>query len=82
MGKWILEQERNNTPFTKSTQWNKLTDIHTKLHSDVQHYVNKNAQKAANNELEQIAKRIEDETLEIFDNLNGVLEVHCDSIKS
>ena len=82
MGKWIDEQERNQVGFTKSTAWNKLKEVHEKVHSEVQNYVNRNAQKAPNDELAQIAKDIENETINVFDNLNGVLESHCKYFKS
>ena len=67
MGKWIDEHERNQTAFTKSQAWSKLKLVHQKVHDEVQNYVDKNAQKVSNEELSQIAKTIEDETLEVFD---------------
>jgi methyl-accepting chemotaxis protein len=81
MGKWIDEQERNNVGFTQSTAWKKLLDMHAKIHDEVQHYVDKNAMHASNEELAQIAKVIEIETIEVFDDLNGVLESHCKYFK-
>jgi methyl-accepting chemotaxis protein len=77
MGRWIDEQERKDESFTKSNSWQKLKDIHTKIHNEVQNYIDKNAQRANNDELKLIAKSIEDETIEVFDNLNKILEEHC-----
>ena len=82
MGKWIDEQEKNNTGFIQSTAWKKLVEMHTKIHTEVQHYVDKNASRASNEELAQIAKVIEIETIEVFDDLNGVLESHCKYFKN
>ena len=81
MGQWMDEQERNQVGFTQSTAWNKLKVVHDKVHSGVQNYVSKNSQKASNEELANIAKLIEEETVEVFDDLNGVLESHCKYLK-
>ena len=81
MGKWIQEQEKNNIGFIQSTAWKKLLDMHKKIHVEVQHYVDKNSEHATNNELAEIAKVIEMDTLEVFDDLNGVLESHCKYFK-
>ncbi len=82
LGQWIDVQEKNQTGFTKSAAWEKLKDVHSKIHGEVQNYVDKNAQKANNEELALIAKTIEDETIEVFDDLNGVLASHCKYLKS
>ncbi len=81
MGKWIIECDQNNIGFTQSAAWNKLKLVHEKVHSGVQNYVDKNAAKASNDELQQIAKLIEEETVEVFDDLNGVLNSHCKYFK-
>ena len=81
MGKWIIEQDKNQTGFTKSTAWNELKNMHEIVHSEVQNYIDENAQKANNEELGKIAKRIEDETVSVFDELNGVLLSHCKYLK-
>jgi len=81
MGQWIQEQENKNTDFTTTPQWNKLVSMHNKIHDDVQHYINQNAAHSSNDELAAIAKQIENTTLQIFDDLNNVLEVHCDKQK-
>jgi methyl-accepting chemotaxis protein len=81
MGRWIDEQNKNNVGFTKSASWTNLKNVHEKVHGEVQNYIDKNAKRASNEELATIAKRIEDETLEVFEDLNGILESHCKYIK-
>ena len=81
IGKWMDEQDRNQTGFTKSTAWNESKNMHEIVHCEVQNYIDKNAQKANNEELGKIAKRIEDETVSVFDELNGVLLSHCKYLK-
>ncbi len=77
MGKWIDEAEQNGLEYTKSTAWSKLKDVHEKIHSGIQLYIDKNAQKVSNKELANISKLIEEETVEVFDDLNDILELHC-----
>ena len=81
MGQWIDEQEKSQSGFTKSTAWNKLKGVHESIHKEVQSYIDKNANKSCNDELREIAKNIESETIEIFDDLNGILESHCKYLK-
>ena len=77
LGKWIEEQERNQVCFTKDNSWIDLKNKHIQIHSAVQRYIDKNAQKASNSELHTIAALIEDETVAIFNDLNNLLETHC-----
>ena len=77
MGQWIDEQEKKGSKFTSSESWERLKKIHHKVHNEVQNYIDKNAQRVSNDELSLIARTIEDETLEVFNELNGVLEAHC-----
>jgi methyl-accepting chemotaxis protein len=81
MGKWIDKSEQDNLGFTQSTAWRKLKATHQEVHDGVQTYIDKNAQKVSNEELAQIAKLIEENTIEVFDELNGVLESHCKYLK-
>ncbi len=77
LGKWMDEQERNNVGFIQSTAWKNLKTVHNNVHSAVQSYIQNNANKADNKILGQIAKDIEDNTLNVMNNLNGVLQSHC-----
>jgi methyl-accepting chemotaxis protein len=81
LGMWIDQQERDKVGFTKSTAWNKLKATHSEIHAEVQNYIDKNAQKVSNEELANIAKQIENETMGIFEDLNGVLVSHCKYLK-
>jgi methyl-accepting chemotaxis protein len=81
LGKWIDAQEANNVGFTKSTAWANLKQIHATVHNNVQHYVDNNAQKASNDILGKIAKDIESNTINVMDNLNGILQSHCKYLK-
>jgi methyl-accepting chemotaxis protein len=81
MGQWIDRSEKENNGYTQSSAWNKLKDMHKKVHDGVQIYIDKNAQKVSNEELANLAKIIEDETIEVFHDLNRVLESHCKYLK-
>ena len=81
MGRWIDKSEEESIGYTKSTAWKKLKEVHEKVHGGVQLYVDKNAQRSSNEELTSIAKLIEEETVEVFDDLNAVLESHCKYLK-
>ena len=45
LGKWIIEQERENKSFTRTTNWNNLKDGHLNVHKGVQDIINNNADK-------------------------------------
>ena len=76
MGKWILDCERTNEKYVNTPEWNKLKEVHEKVHICVQNYVDKNAQKASNEELRTIAAKIEDGTVCVFDSMDAVLGVN------
>ena len=76
MGKWILDCERTNEKYVNTPEWNKLKEVHEKVHTCVQHYVDKNAQKASNNELRIIAGKIENGTVDVFNSMDAVLGVN------
>jgi hypothetical protein len=79
MGRWIDNQEQDKIGFTHSKQWEELKDVHEKVHSKIQTYVTKNASKASNEELRELAKNIEEDTVKVFHALNNILEVNCSS---
>jgi len=76
MGKWILECESNNEKYVNTPEWNRLKEVHEKVHTHVQNYIDKNAQKAPNEELRTIAAKIEDETVCVFKSMDAVLGVN------
>lgn len=75
MGKWIQQCEQEQRHFVHSHYWEKLKLSHKGVHDKVQEYINENAVKASNKALKGIAKEIEEKTREIFNDLNGILEV-------
>ena len=77
MGNWIAQQEQNSTNFTTSNSWKELKKVHESIHADVQKYVDLNATDTASDEITLVAKNIEDDTNNIFNHLNELLEVHC-----
>ncbi len=77
LGRWMDTCEKDGIGFTKSTAWSNLHTIHEKVHGHVQSYIDENANKADNDTLEKIAMIIEEDTIDVFDKLNGVLESHC-----
>ena len=80
MGLWINECERDNLVFTKDKAWNELKTIHTNVHQSVQRYVDKNAQRATNKELREVASDVESYTLSLFDKLNEIKIINCEAL--
>jgi methyl-accepting chemotaxis protein len=76
MGKWILECERTNEIYVNSPEWTKLKEVHEQVHKCVQHYIDKNSQKASNEELRMIAAKIENGTVDVFNGMDAVLGVN------
>ncbi len=77
MGKWLDEQEKTGEDFTKIPAWKELKEAHKKVHGSVQKYIDENATKIAQRELESKALEIENDTLEVFNKLNQVLMINC-----
>ena len=79
LGKWMSEQERNNVDFTQTANWSQLKEVHEKVHSGVQSYINEDSQKADNSTLVKISSDIENATVGVFDHLNQLKIEHCKS---
>ena len=79
MGKWIIEQEQIKRKYTTTPQWEQLKKTHKYIHELIQDYINKNAQKVQNEILYQIAKNIEEHTLKLFNQLDKILEINCET---
>ncbi len=77
MGKWLDEQEQKGEGFTKTSAWEDLKKAHEQVHSSVQRYINKNADKVPPRDLEKHALEIEGDTLKVFEKLNSVLQSNC-----
>ena len=78
LGKWIAQEESAEKCYTKSSQWAELKVQHEKVHSEVQKYIDMNAQRVSHEELTKVAKNIEDETLKIFEELNQLAQINCE----
>ena len=59
-GKWILEQEKENSDFTKIGSRKEMKDYHEKVHHSVGEYIVLNSKKAPNNELEKVSRDLEE----------------------
>jgi methyl-accepting chemotaxis protein len=77
LGLWISEEEQKGSSFTQTSQWNKLKESHETIHKNIQDYITLNSQHLSQKQLEEKAENIEDNTLEIFSNLNDVLKANC-----
>jgi methyl-accepting chemotaxis protein len=77
---WIKESEESNFSFTKHTAWEELKLIHGDVYNYVQKYVNENAKRASNQELRNIAADVESSTLSLFNKLNEIKVINCESL--
>ena len=82
MGKWIVEQEQAKQKYTTTPQWEQLKNAHKNMHELMQEYINKNAQKVSNDTLYKLAQNIEEHTLDLFDQLDKILEINCKDTKT
>ena len=53
LGKWIIEQEQSNHNFTKTANWEKLKEVHLKVHKGVQSIIEDNANDNINSMLNE-----------------------------
>jgi len=77
LGHWIVNEEKNNSPFTKTNEWKELKRCHDLVHNNIQEYITLNAQNTPQEKLENRAMEIEKNTLIIFEKLNNILKVNC-----
>ena len=80
MGNWINESESKQLAYTLVKEWDELKLIHMNVHNGVQKYIDKNALKASNNELREIAADVESNTLSLFDKLNDIKIINCEAL--
>ncbi|WP_108061866.1 methyl-accepting chemotaxis protein [Poseidonibacter lekithochrous] len=73
LGKWIIQSELENQDYTKNSYWPKLKTSQEDLHKNLQEYINKNSENNSNDELKNIAKIIEKNTINLFNNLDYIL---------
>jgi len=76
LGKWIDQQERDNKPFTNSSNWEHLKEVHQKVHNNVQEIINANAQ---SNTQEVLSKSLElDQSIsDVFWSVQQVKRDNC-----
>ncbi|MBU0719955.1 PAS domain S-box protein [bacterium] len=60
--------------FTSHPSWNKLLQEHQAVHNHMRDYVHKAQMGASKNELQNILNMVESDTVEIFKNLNDVID--------
>jgi len=78
MGTWLNEQEKKGTKITKSPAWTELKKVHEKVHLNIQEYLNENAKHVPQSSLSKKALQIEDDTIEVFNQLNQSLKCNCE----
>ena len=81
LGKWIIESESRNMPYTASTQWRELKTKKENFHVLMQEFMDLNASNASNDELKQKAKEVEDITGELFGCLNNIAVVNTKALR-
>jgi hypothetical protein len=77
MNEWLQKQESENKKFVNTKEWEELKDIHKNIHTSIQEYIDRNAQRAENKELRKIAAAIESNTLMLFDKFNDIKILNC-----
>ena len=80
MGQWISECESKQLLYTQTKEWDELKKLHSNVHSEVQKYIDKNAQRVSNSELRVIAADVESYTLSLFDKLNEIKIINCEAL--
>ncbi|WP_299803370.1 methyl-accepting chemotaxis protein, partial [Sulfuricurvum sp. RIFOXYD2_FULL_44_160] len=75
LGKWI--QAHNNESYAKGPEWNDLLTHHAHVHQKVQEFINREKSGGHPEELERIAKEIENDTTKVFASLNKVRVAAC-----
>ncbi|MDC7242510.1 MAG: methyl-accepting chemotaxis protein [Sphaerochaetaceae bacterium] len=72
LGKWIIQMENENKPFTKMQNWTELKAYHEAVHGGVQNYVDNSCDDATNEKLIDIGNGIEDATRGVFSSLDKI----------
>jgi len=75
LGKWI--QAHSSESYAKGSEWNELLTHHAHVHQKVQEFINREKSGARPEELERIAKEIEQDTTKVFASLNRVRVAAC-----
>jgi methyl-accepting chemotaxis protein len=78
LGQWITEQEKQGKEFTKTSNWNKLKEVHKNVHGGVQNIVNKNADGDKN--ILQDVENIDQAISEVFWSIQQIKKDDCKNI--
>jgi methyl-accepting chemotaxis protein len=79
LGKWI--QTHKGHDFAKTEAWSRMLEVHKGVHGGVQEYINADANGADNDELNNRAKKIERDTLEIFKCIDDLKVDKCTKLE-
>jgi len=77
LGKWIDEQERNNMPFTKNSNWAHLKQVHHGVHNGMQEIINENASSSNNATLSSQAHKLDEAISDVFWTIQQVKRDNC-----
>jgi len=77
LGLWIKDMESQNKEFTKCVHWSNLKEQHSKIHTDIEHYISENASDAQSDFLIEIAVDIEKSIQEVYATLNEIKIENC-----
>ena len=78
LSKWLKECEKNKKSFTNSNTWKELKFAHENVHQFIQEYIDKNSLKVENKILRDIAMKVEENILTVFDKLNEIKVTNCE----
>ena len=73
LGKWIIEQEKNESIFTKNPNWSNLKKNHEIVHNSVQKYIDEDCKGNVDHQLlSLLSKDLDVATSEVFKSLDQV----------
>ncbi|MBD3822428.1 MAG: nitrate- and nitrite sensing domain-containing protein [Thiotrichales bacterium] len=75
LGKWIVAH--SNEPYANGGEWNNLLRHHEHVHQKTQEYINREKAGAHPEELNRLAKEIEEDTTHVFAGLNQIRTRAC-----
>jgi methyl-accepting chemotaxis protein len=80
LGKWIASNQDGMC--AKTQAWTNMNIYHKNIHSKVQDYVNLSAENSSNQELFTVAQDIENNTLNIFREIDSIKKERCTVINN
>jgi methyl-accepting chemotaxis protein len=79
LGKWIIDQEKENKEFTKTANWNYLKEVHLKVHNGVQKVIENNANDNIQDMLND-AVEIDKAISEVFWTIQKTKRENCENV--